>query len=144
MQTESCFANNFTLPPYFSGQAYSPGLFQAVSVPGTTVSSSASISQQTGTTTVLSPSQSTNFNSSRTSYGISFAIGLAVGLPLGILGVGILAFLIWRERGQRSEERGKVKRRSSLASPYQHLAPARPVEDPYEIPEFRNELSANR
>jgi hypothetical protein len=89
-------------------------------------------------------------------HGINFAIGLAVGLPLGVLGVGILAFLIWRERGeftlmnvffygaeltskgQRSEERGKIKRRSSLASLYQHLAPARPVEDPYETPEFRN------
>jgi hypothetical protein len=99
LQTESCCANDFKFPGYFSEQPYLPGQSQALSVPGTSTSSS---SQQTGTATVSSPNQSTSSNIGRASPGMSIQSTLvpAVGLSLGVLAVGILAFLIWRERGK--------------------------------------------
>jgi hypothetical protein len=49
-----------------------------------------------------SPSQSTSSNIGRASPGMNIqsTVGLAVGLRLGVLAVGVLAFLIRRERGK--------------------------------------------
>jgi hypothetical protein len=104
LQTESCCANNYTFSSHFSGQPYLTGQFQALSVPETSTSSASSASsssQQTGTATVSSSSQSTSSNNGRSSPDMSVqsTLGLAGGLPLEVLAVGILAFLIWRERG---------------------------------------------
>ncbi|TVY48411.1 hypothetical protein LOCC1_G001546 [Lachnellula occidentalis] len=110
--TASCCNSSFTLGT--TGVAFKPGLDAYVqSISAAAVSSAmATAMASTSIGTTASPaaqataSQSVEANCTGTSGDLGTKIGVGVGVPLGVLAVGVLSFLFWRESRRRNTGAG--------------------------------------
>lgn len=95
---QDCCGSNFTLGN--TGLAFKPGTdavqAQISSLSAALASATTASSQSTVTTTATAAATATSSSSSSNNLGP--AIGAGVGIPLGVLTLGLLGFLIWRER----------------------------------------------
>lgn len=104
--TESCCNSSFTLGT--TGVAFKPGLDAFVQSISAAAVSSAMASATTGTTaspaqaTASQNSQGVQANCTSTGDDLGTKIGVGVGVPLGVLAIGVLSFLFWRESRRRN------------------------------------------
>lgn len=79
------------------------------------ISTTKSAGSTNTTESVLSQSPSTSPKQSASS-NLSTAVGAGVGVPLGILAVGVIVFLFWRER--RTARKREEERRAEMEKKY--------------------------
>ncbi|KUJ14984.1 uncharacterized protein LY89DRAFT_671378 [Mollisia scopiformis] len=114
-----------------TGEAFRPGMDQMLltlasinaSAPVTvTVTATAGLASQTGSSN----------GSSSSSSNIGTAVGAGVGVPLGILAVGILGFLFYRERrhSQQAGSRSNIMEMDPSKTYYQQPPPPPPPPPP--------------
>jgi hypothetical protein len=83
--------------------------------------SSAAAATVTVTATASLASATGKSNSSNDDLGTK--IGLAVGVPLGVLAIGVLSFLFWKERKRNNAGGGRVLEMDPSASYYEPQLP---------------------
>ncbi|TVY71524.1 hypothetical protein LSUE1_G005372 [Lachnellula suecica] len=102
---ESCCNSSFTLG--VTGPAFKPGLDAFVlSISSAAVASATGsiVAMTTSTASAVSTAamaEWTTSNSTCSNGDLGTKVGLGVGVPLGVLALGILGFLFWRESGKR-------------------------------------------
>lgn len=125
----SCCASAFAFTG--SGLAFKPGrdlelqqLSSATSATPSSASTTAAASSATGSATGGS-------GETRSGTNLALAVGAGVGIPLGVLAVGILGFLVWREKNKKHVQATKELPTETYdhAPPHQHHAVLQPQSD---------------